>query len=132
MDKKQLIDRAASVVRERKIGQHTVGDVGCALVAANGEVYTGVAIDVGSSMGFCAEHNAVGSMITAGEFNIAQIVAVWKDEDSNVFVLSPCGRCREFMSQVDERNAETEVILSVDESVKLSYLLPHSNTFRRV
>ena len=29
-------------------------------------------------MGFCAEHSAIAAMITAGEYKIKKIVAVWK------------------------------------------------------
>ena len=132
MNNQQLIEEAASVVNLRSIGDYTVGDVGCALVSSGGKVFTGVCIDVGSSMGFCAEYNAVGSMVTEGEFQIEKIVAVWKDEVGDVFVLSPCGRCREFMLQVDGANAETEVLLGADESVKLSELLPRANSFTRI
>ncbi len=77
MNNQQLIEEAVSVVNLRSIGDYTVGDVGCALISTNGKLFTGVCIDVGSSMGFCAEHNAVGSMITEGEFQIEKIVAVW-------------------------------------------------------
>jgi cytidine deaminase len=132
MNNQQLIEKAASVVNLRSIGDYSMGDVGCALVSNCGKVFTGVCIDVGSSMGFCAEHNAVGSMITEGEYQIEKIVAVWKDEAGDVFVLSPCGRCREFMLQVNGANAETEVLLGADESVKLIELLPRANSFTRV
>jgi cytidine deaminase len=61
-------------------------------------------------------------MITAGETRIAKIVAVWGDK----VVLPPCGRCREFMSQIDAANLEcTDVILGEDKVVKLQGLLPH-------
>ncbi len=75
-------------------------------------------------MGFCAEHNAIGAMVTAGEYKIKKIVAVWKDDKNNCCILSPCGRCREFMRQIDNDNLETEVILEKDRTVKLKDLLP--------
>ena len=46
-------------------------------------------------------------MITAAESRIERIVAV--DWDGSI--LSPCGRCRELVVQVDDGNAETRVIL---------------------
>lgn len=127
-----MIEKAASVVNLRSIGDYTMGDVGCALISSGGKLFTGVCIDVGSSMGFCAEYNAVGSMITEGEYQIEKIVAVWKDEAGDVFVLSPCGRCREFMIQVDAANGDTEVLLGADESAKLIELLPRAKSFTRV
>ena len=51
-------------------------------------------IDTGSGTGFCAEHAAVAAMVTAGEYLIDTIVAVWRDEEGRLFVLPPCGRYR--------------------------------------
>ena len=127
MTNQELIDKAASVVNSKKIGEYTVGNVGCALISDKGHLYTGVCIDVGSSMGFCAEHNAIGSMVTNGEYKIKKIVGVWINDKREVYVLSPCGRCREFMYQIDKGNLETEVVLSKDKSVKLSELLPYQD-----
>ncbi len=128
----ELIARAASVVNPREFGEHMVGDVGCALLSGAGNIYLGVCIDIGSSIGFCAEHSAIAAMITAGEFKIRKIVAVWKNEEGDLFVLSPCGRCREFMRQIHPDNlAETEVILGIDQVAKLADLLPYPDWFNK-
>lgn len=100
------------------------GDVGATLVTDRGNSYSGVCIDTGSGTGFCAEHAAIGAMVTAGEYKIQKVVAVWKDESGATFVLPPCGRCREFMRQIHPENIDTEVVLGRDESVKLRELLP--------
>lgn len=63
-------------------------------------------------------------MVTAGEYQIAKIVAVWRDEQGRLFVLPPCGRCREFMRQIDEANLDAEVILGDDRRQLLRDLLP--------
>jgi cytidine deaminase len=100
------------------------GDVGAALVSGRGRVFTGVCVDT-ASWGLCAERSAIAAMVTAGEYRIETIVAVWRDErDSKVYVLPPCGHCREFMRKVDAANLDTEVILSRDTSARLSALLP--------
>ncbi len=125
----ELIRKAASVVRPRKVGEFSRGDVGCALITDKDNIYLGVCIDTSSGMGFCAEHNAIGSMITAGEDKIKKIVAVWKDDKQNVFILSPCGRCREFMRQINEENLQTDVLLDKDKAVKLRELLPYHDWF---
>lgn len=127
MTNQELINKAASVVNSKKIGEYTVGNVGCALISDKGHLYTGVCIDVSSSMGFCAEHNAIGAMITAGEYKIKKIVAVWKDDKGTIYVLSPCGRCREFMYQIDKENLKTEVVLGKDKVAKPSELLPYQD-----
>ena len=122
----ELIEKAVSVVKPKKDGDFSSGDVGCALVTDKENVYLGVCIDTSSSMGFCAEHNAIGSMITAGEYKIKKIVAVWKDKKSgDVCIFSPCGRCREFMYQINKKNIDAEVIIEEDKSVRLKELLPY-------
>ena len=132
MDTEKLIEQAKSVIRARKNGDFTIGDVGCALITDKSNVYLGVCIDTSSSMGFCAEHNAIGSMVTAGETRIKKIVAVWKDKKKGVFVMHPCGRCREFMRQIDKRNMEAEVILGKNRVAKLKDLLPYKDDFSKV
>jgi len=83
-------------------------------------------------LGFCAEHNAIGSMVTAKEYVIKKIVAVWKDEKGGVYILHPCGRCREFMRQLGKDNMDTEVIVAKDKVVKLKDLLPYEEDFAKV
>ncbi|HRF47233.1 MAG TPA: cytidine deaminase [Anaerolineales bacterium] len=119
----ELIARARTVLRPRRLsGDNSAGDVACALEADSGAIYLGVCIDVSSGIGFCAEHAAIAAMVTAGETRIRQIVAVWGDD----VVLPPCGRCREFMYQVDRDNfAGTQVILGQERREPLSALLPH-------
>lgn len=130
MTNEKLIKLAASVVRSRKLGDYLAGDVGAALLSEKGKVYTGVCIETMSSMGFCAEHNAIGSMITVGESRIKKIVAVWKDKKGKIYILHPCGRCREFMRQINRQNMETEVILGKNRVVKLKELLPYKDDFK--
>ncbi len=120
----ELIVKASSVIRSRKNGDYLIGDVGCALLTSAGNIYLGVCIDTSSSMGFCAEHNAIGAMITGGESKIKKIVAVRKDENNIAHVIPPCGRCREFIYQIDNDNINAEVILE-DKNVKLRELLPY-------
>jgi cytidine deaminase len=101
------------------------GDVGAVLVTHGGNSYAGVDIDTASGTGFCAEHAAIAAMVTAGEYRIRQIVAVWKDETGTTYVLPPCGRCRELMRQIDPSNLDAEVVLAADKAVKLRELLPY-------
>ncbi len=120
---RDLIEIARTVLQPRELSLgNSAGDVACALLSASGKIFLGVNIDIGSGIGFCAEHSAIAAMITAGETKIARIVAVWGED----MVLPPCGRCRELMYEIDLDNLEqTEVILGEDNSVKLRDLLPH-------
>jgi cytidine deaminase len=116
----ELIEKARSVLKPRKIKNGSVGDVACALVTDKGNVYLGVSIDACCGIGFCAEHSAIAAMVTHGEQVIKKIVAVGKDG----MPMSPCGRCREFMRQIHEENSEADVIVGKNKSVKLKDLLP--------
>ncbi len=118
----EMIEKARSVLNPRELSLgNSAGEVACALFSAGGNLYFGVCIDISSGIGFCAEHSAIAAMITAGESRIAKIVAVHDDK-----ILPPCGRCREFMYQIDQTNLETtDVVLGENQTVKLKDLLPH-------
>lgn len=122
MTNEELIKKASSIVKPVKMRHGFIAsDCGCALITDKGNLYLGVSIDTPSSMGFCAEHGAIAAMVTNQEFKIAKIVAAGEDGT----VLPPCGRCREFMYQINKDNLDTEVIISNDKSVKLAELLPY-------
>lgn len=122
----ELIERAAAVLRPYKTPDGRLfGDVGAAVVAVSGRVYTGVCIDT-ASWGLCAERSAFAAMVTDGEYAIKSVVAVYRDEGSGkLHVLPPCGVCREFMRQLDAGNLDAEVILGRTERKTLAQLLPH-------
>jgi cytidine deaminase len=119
----ELIEKARTVLNPRELYLgNRAGDVACALLSAQGNLYLGVCLDIGSGIGFCAEHTAIAAMLTAGESVIDRIVAISADGK----VLPPCGRCRELMYEIDESNlTSTYVILDEARAVKLKELLPH-------
>lgn len=127
MTNDELISRAAGVLKPHTTTDGRLfGDVGAALLTDRGNAYTGVCIDTGSGTGFCAEHSAIAAMVTAGEYTIERIVAVWRDErEGTLSIVPPCGRCRQFMLQIDEANLETDVVLGRDKTLKLKELLPY-------
>lgn len=98
-----------------------IGGVGAALLTEDGRVFTGACIDCGSGMGFCAEHAAVAEMVKCRVTRIVAAVAV----DADGRVLSPCGRCREFMRQINERNLDALVMVNAELVVTLRELLPY-------
>jgi cytidine deaminase len=118
----EMIQAAKKYLQLRKPND-TTGDVACALLSEKGNMFYGVCIDVGSGIGFCAEHSAIAAMVTAGERRISKIVAVWGV--NKITVLPPCGRCREFMYQIDNNNLKTDVIISETKKVRLKELLPY-------
>ncbi|MFZ8756323.1 cytidine deaminase [Microbacterium sp. HMH0099] len=119
-----LIDLATPYLNPERRDSRGSGDVAALLVTAEGTHFFGLSIDVPCSMGFCAEAGAIGAMITARQSEIAQAVAVAFGADGEVVVYPPCGRCREFLYQIDHRNRRTEIVLGADRTVLLEELLP--------
>lgn len=121
MDAADLINAAESVLGEFTLAnQHfRAGYVASALVSTSGALCTGISIDVACGIGFCAEHAAIAELLKNRETEINMIVAV-----SEAGVLPPCGRCREFMFQINHGNVNTKVVVSDDEIVTLDALLP--------
>lgn len=115
-----LYARAVASCQPRDVSNSVyAGSVAAALVTGRGTVFTGVSVDTACSLGFCAERNALGSMLTAGERTVNRIVAVRGRE-----ILMPCGACREFLRQLGNPDAEVLVQLEPLVSVKLKELLP--------
>jgi cytidine deaminase len=99
----------------------SVASVASALLTDKGNVYVGVCIDTACSMGFCAEHAAIAQMITNEESRIVKIVAAGRGGK----ILPPCGRCREFMYQINHDNLNAEILVEENKVVKLEELLPY-------
>ena len=119
---KELIARARQNVGEFQLSQQwtVAGAVGAALRTNQGNIYTGICVDLSCGIGFCAEHAAVAAMLEKRETRIECIVAV-----AARGIVPPCGRCREMLIQVDAENRHTQVIIDEHKWVTLSDLLPH-------
>lgn len=124
MTNKDLISKAESVLHPHKSGDRLFGNVGAAVMGTDDKIYLGVCVD-SASWGLCAERSAIAAMVTNRQYKIKKVVAVWRDErDGKLYVLPPCGHCRQFMRDVDESNLESEVILGKSKTCKLKELLP--------
>ena len=118
----ELIEKAEAVLKPRRLSSTAeASSVAAAILTKEGHIYTGVCIDTACSMGFCAEHSAAAAMITAGESEIVKMVAINKRGN----ILPPCGRCREFISQLNDANIEAEVLINRQRAVKLIDLSPY-------
>ena len=116
----ELIQAAEAVCCEIQLRKDfSAGGVGAAIRTADGNIYTGICIDLGCGLGFCAEVAAMAEMIKNGETHIVDAVAVKRGG-----VLPPCGRCRETMAQLDVRNLDCMVIMPDEVVVPLRELLP--------
>ena len=86
----KMYQAAKAVQNDRRISEYA------AVLSASGKIYTGVCIDTCSTLGICAERNAIFNMITCGEQEIKRVIAIMPDGKSG----APCGACRELMVQL--------------------------------
>lgn len=121
---KEMLEAAKAVQHDRKISEYVeAGGVAAAILSSSGKIYTGVCIDTCSTLGICAERNAIFNMITNGEQEIKRVLALMPDGK----VGPPCGACRELMVQLmPDRYREIEILLDWDKDkiVTLGDLTP--------
>jgi len=122
----ELIERAISIVGQRKVSGGVIGEAAATLLTRDGLVFDGISLALWCDIGFCAEHSAVANMVShCSETRIKSIVAVDDGSAEEIKILWPCGRCRQLLEWIDERNLiETFVIISTTEKVRLIELLP--------
>ena len=116
---KEMYDAAKAVLNERRISDYvTCGEVSAAILAGSGKIYTGVCIDTCSTLGICAERNAIFNMITNGEDKILKVLAIMPDGSNG----APCGACRELMVQLMPKTYKNIEILMDYESGRIMTL----------
>ncbi len=117
----QLIEKAKEAIRKNYDGIKFNHTVGSAVKCCDGSVYVGV--NVYSVHGACAEQVALGSAITEGKRQFDTIVAV---NGENGEIMSPCGNCRQILS---DYAPDCYVIISAGgalKKVKAKELIPYS------
>ncbi len=121
---KKMLQAAKSVQNERKISNYIdAGGVAAAILSSSGKIYTGVCVDTCSTLGICAERNAIFNMITNGESEIKKVLAIMP----NGKLGAPCGACRELMVQLmPDCYQEIEILIDfeTEEIVTLGKLTP--------
>ena len=114
MDKiwNEMYQAAKAVRNDRKLSDYVeAGGVAAAVLSGSGNIYTGVCIDTCSTLGICAERNAIFNMITNGEQEIRKVLAVMPDGKTG----APCGACRELMVQLmPETYRQIEIMLDYE------------------
>lgn len=121
----EMYEAAKAVLDDRKISDFvTAGGVSAAILSKSGRIYTGVCIDTCSTLGICAERNAIFNMITCGEQEIDKVLCIPPFEGKG----APCGACRELMVQLmPDSYKDIEIMLDYnkEEIVTLGELTPH-------
>ena len=93
----RMYEAARAVQNDRRISDYIeAGCVAAAVMSDSGRIYTGVCVDTCSTLGICAERNAIFNMMTNGESRITRVLAVMPDGKTG----APCGACRELMVQL--------------------------------
>lgn len=120
----KLIQLAEQALNPQQVeGGVWLADVGAAVEAENGEVFTGAS--VGGYLATCAEQGALSQMVSTTGPRIRRLVAVWRDPHTgDLHVIPPCGRCREAVRAMSQRNLDALVILGPVHTVTLKELLP--------
>jgi len=91
-----------------------IQEVGAAVCTANGEIFSAIHFETsGGFANVCGEVAAICVMVAAGHRDLAAVAAVWRSPQGQHFLLPPCGRCREVISDF---NPQARVIISTLEN----------------
>lgn len=119
-----MYEAAKAVQNARKISEYvTAGEVSAAILSESGKIYTGICVDTCSTLGICAERNAIFNMLTNGETEIKKVLAILPDGKTG----APCGACRELMVQLSPaKYKDVEIMLDYENKkiVTLGELTP--------
>lgn len=118
-----LYNAAKKVQKTRVVSPFIeVGGVAAAILSESGNIYTGICIDTASSLGMCAERNAIANMLSNGESQIDKVLAITSDGKIGL----PCGACREFMMQLSKDSGNIEIMKDYEnrETIRLKDLMP--------
>ena len=99
------------------------GGVAAAILSSSGRIYTGVCVDTCSTLGICAERNAIFNMLTNGEQEIQKVLAIMPSGK----IGAPCGACRELMVQMMPKKYKgIEIMLDFEgeKTISLGELTP--------
>ena len=122
---KKMYKAARAVQNGRTVSEYVqAGEVAAAILSKGGNIYTGVCVDTCSTLGICAERNAIFQMLTRGEQRIDRVLAVMPDGRTG----APCGACRELMVQLMPGTyQDVEIMLDYEKEkiVTLGELTPH-------
>jgi cytidine deaminase len=120
----EALTGAALEAREHAYAPYSRFRVGAALLAKDGQVFTGANVENASyGLCLCAERSAVAAAVTAGVRDFDALVVVANGAEAT----SPCGMCRQVLHEfapdlpIQSRGAEGGLL-----QTSASELLPHA------
>ena len=121
----QQLLAAATAVRLRAYAPYSNFQVGAALLAKDGRIFTGCNVEnLSYGLTICAERNALFAAVAAGvrEFDAIAIVADTREP------VSPCGACRQVMAEFGDFKIITATLAGLVFESTVAALLPRSAT----
>jgi len=121
--------KIAKKVRKNAYVPYSKYYVGAALVTKGGKIYSGCNIENGGIMSICAERVAFTKALSEGEKDFDYIVVCGGPKlNSLVDNCTPCGYCRQFMSEFVDKDFKIYLLTGNDEAERYSMedLFPHS------
>lgn len=122
--------KKAQEAQKNSYAPYSKYNVGSALLAKSGKIYTGCNVENASyGATTCAERCAFSSAVSAGEREFVAIAIVAGYDFSPSDIAYPCGVCRQTLSELCD--GELDIILYSNEKTeayKLSELLPKGFT----
>ncbi|MGD0763164.1 MAG: cytidine deaminase [Roseiarcus sp.] len=124
-DRLDALFAAARAAQARAYAPYSRFRVGAALRTPSGAAFSGCNVENAAyPEGACAEANAIGAMVAAGERRIVEILVIGDGEA----LCAPCGGCRQRIREFADAN--TRVHVAGPEGVRATFtleeLLPHS------
>ena len=99
-----LLIETAKKARENSYSPYSNYKVGCALLTKSSKIFSGCNIENDGLMSICAERVAFTKAISEGEKEFECILVLGGKEELQY--TSPCGYCRQFMSEFCDKNFE--------------------------
>ncbi len=127
MDKKLLCQTAINATN-KSYSPYSGCKVGAALLSADGQIFTGCNIENASfSPTICAERTAFAKAVSEGVTTFSAI-AIAAKRDGKLSTFTPCGVCRQVMSEFCDGDFTVLVVTGEDvfDEYTLAELLPAS------
>ena len=121
----QRLFAAASAAMERAYAPYSKFQVGAAILASNGQIYSGCNVENAAyPIGTCAEAGAIAAMVRDGAQQIREVVVIGRGDQ----MCTPCGGCRQRIREFAA--ADTKIHVCGPEGLRRTFtrdeLLPAS------